>query len=278
MKSNRNVAGSTATNDGIPRWRDLLEPTPPADATAEPAAVARAILAVASQTKPPTDLSHILGLWPALRVSIETLDGPGYLLDLGHAGGEILLRRQDPPTRRRFTLAHEIGHWILGVQVSQSSGDEVGVRASHHHGALNQRLERWCDRFATELLLPSEWIVMDIDASSMTDLPTKTISLPGRYRTSRAATWARVSELTDVSILLRRWFAASTFGGIYFGDREASGLANLELRRWVEAIENPVRRDTTVITSVGAFRLAYLRPGDRLELIVTARPLTSVNA
>jgi hypothetical protein len=58
---------------------------------------------------------------------------------------EIRLRASLPAGRRRFTLAHEIGHAYLR---------SVGLR-----GAWLEE-ERWCNRFAAALLLPRSWLLV----------------------------------------------------------------------------------------------------------------------
>jgi|SRR5215469_2722087 len=55
----------------------------------------------------------------------------------------IKLNATSPRTRKRFTLAHEIGHLLLG---------EIGLRSSCGY---NRELERRCDAIASELLMPA---------------------------------------------------------------------------------------------------------------------------
>jgi transcriptional regulator with XRE-family HTH domain len=80
-------------------------------------------------------------------VAVEPLgEGPAGLL-VQHADeiALIVLNRDDHPTRRRFTLAHELGHWLLGdsepVIVENTFGDDTDI-------------ERRANRFAVELLMP----------------------------------------------------------------------------------------------------------------------------
>jgi Zn-dependent peptidase ImmA (M78 family) len=55
----------------------------------------------------------------------------------------IVLNSQDDPRARAFTSVHELGHLCLG---------EVGHR-------LGSETERWCDRFAGEVLMPSRDVI-----------------------------------------------------------------------------------------------------------------------
>jgi Zn-dependent peptidase ImmA (M78 family) len=63
----------------------------------------------------------------------------------GNARVSIILNSLSPPSRQRFTLAHEIGHLMLWGF----------VRKDTKCGA-DRELERTCDAIAAELLLPSE--------------------------------------------------------------------------------------------------------------------------
>ena len=71
------------------------------------------VLEAVGHSAPPTDLNAVCSLWPDLEVDEEDLDKEGYLIPLGIHGAEILVRRSDPTTRKKFTLAHELGHWTL---------------------------------------------------------------------------------------------------------------------------------------------------------------------
>src|SRR5206468_6084969 len=98
------------------------------------------------------DLDRVVALWPELRVCESNLDREGYLIDLGRLGAEILVKSDDVPTRRRFTIAHELGHWIL----RRSEAPGFADAASH------ATLERWCDQFAAGLLMPKEWLLREL--------------------------------------------------------------------------------------------------------------------
>lgn len=67
----------------------------------------------------------------------------------------ICLNLAELPQRRRFTLAHELGHWICQAQNGASAArycraEEVGLDAT------TKRLEREANVFAAELLMPEE--------------------------------------------------------------------------------------------------------------------------
>jgi hypothetical protein len=170
----------------------------------DPELAAAEVLAAADVAHPPIDPLVLCGRWPRLRVSLAELDGAGYLIDLGVQGAELLLRRSDPAPRRRYTCAHELGHWVL--------------RAHRHAvGANTPRaiVERWCDKFAAALLMPATWVIEALGPS----LDVKTIaSLHGYFGVSRQAALLRVGELAPLDLALAtparegQMFAWSTAG------------------------------------------------------------------
>jgi hypothetical protein len=97
------------------------------------------------------------------------------------AGGELVIKLNagSPPTRKRFTLAHEIGHLMLGKPGLRSScGDDPD-------------LEKACDSIAAELLMPVEDItafVRTLGAPS----PEKLCVAAARYGVSLYAAAVRV--------------------------------------------------------------------------------------
>ena len=65
---------------------------------------------------------------------------------------EIYVNAEDVPTRRRFTLAHEVGHWVC--QCLEGKGAPVMCRAEDVSESADRTLEREANVFAAELLMP----------------------------------------------------------------------------------------------------------------------------
>jgi Zn-dependent peptidase ImmA (M78 family) len=75
--------------------------------------------------------------------------------------GKILLNTSSPPERRRFTLSHELGHYLNMTHQGESDGgfqcsktDMVTPRGHERH----VRQEAEANRFAIELLAPAHLI------------------------------------------------------------------------------------------------------------------------
>lgn len=102
---------------------------------------------------------------------------------------EVFLNENDISTRQRFTLAHEIGHFIKRSKTPGESligfvdyRDEVAGRGTDPE-------EIWANGFAAELLMPS-FAVRNLWASGMS-----VVKLAKEFGVSRAAMETRVSSL-----------------------------------------------------------------------------------
>jgi len=159
----------------------------------DPELLTRELLARANQSKPPVDLDCVIRLWGDLGISSEPLASDGYFVDLGVQGGEILVNSRSAPTRRRYTTAHELGHWVL-KQVTGKSHFRTNA-------APDQRSERWCHQFASALLMPASWVIDDLKRNRVSGLPDAVLSLPKKYDVSSEAFGLRISSVTPVSIV-----------------------------------------------------------------------------
>ncbi len=95
-----------------------------------------------------------------LGLSVEEVELDGASGLLYPSERQIYVNASEPPTRRRFTLAHEVGHWVCQCLEGRTApmycrSEEVGVG----EGRL---VEREANVFAAELLMPepevrAEW-------------------------------------------------------------------------------------------------------------------------
>jgi hypothetical protein len=90
-----------------------------------------------------------------LHVEEAELDGVSGLLY--PASRRVVLNASEPVTRRRFTLAHELGHWVCQCLEGTTRpvycrAEEVGVDPEA------KALEREANVFAAELLMPEEHV------------------------------------------------------------------------------------------------------------------------
>ncbi len=169
----------------------------------DPEYICDQVLEAVGHRAPPTDLDAVCSLWPDLNVEEEELDKEGYLIPYGVHGAEILLRRRDPPTRKKFTLAHELGHWAqahLKVdQISLGKTEEpfTSFRISHKSHSSE---EAWCNRFAACLLMPRKDMSDYLWASVESNLADRLFRGHSIFQVSAEAFLTRVSDITPINV------------------------------------------------------------------------------
>jgi Zn-dependent peptidase ImmA (M78 family) len=74
----------------------------------------------------------------------------------------IFVNQNNPPLRRHFTIAHELGHFLLGHNgdLFVDKGQIIYRDSRSKEGTLLQ--EREANRFAAELLMPEEMLIDEI--------------------------------------------------------------------------------------------------------------------
>ena len=92
---------------------------------------------------------------------VPMTDCSGMLLPLERI---IVVNAAEPEPRRRFTIAHELGHWIC--QCLEGSAEPVMCRDRDLSTAADRAREREANVFAAELLMPEEAIRADVDAGA----------------------------------------------------------------------------------------------------------------
>jgi hypothetical protein len=149
-----------------------------------------------------------------LEVDIE---GDGYCLPAGMLSDKTLVvipSKGQGEERRRFTLAHELGHLACHYNTRRGSIDE----------------ERWCDTFASELLMPEARVTAF--AQSVTTL-SDWFKFPQHFKVSRPAAarqlwdYCRVVMITEKLnarpddaryVAIRRELNALSVAGKMIGD------------------------------------------------------------
>lgn len=104
-----------------------------------------AIAAFVAAHRSPGEPLHAMALRLGVsRIIEEPMSFEGGLFELPDGERIMKLNAASPATRKRFTLAHEIGHLLLG---------KPGLRS---YRSSDQALERRCDAIAAELLMPTD--------------------------------------------------------------------------------------------------------------------------
>ncbi|MCE5199218.1 ImmA/IrrE family metallo-endopeptidase [bacterium] len=140
----------------------------------------------------PTDLiilSDKLGI-EIIRESLPD-DVPGWYLET-EVAKRIFINLNHPYPKRRFTLAHEIGH----AAMSKVPCPKQAHRMFHITGCWRPDChEIFCDRFATDVLMPRPLIIEACQELHHPDWHDKTEVLAARFEVSIAAMRRRLREL-----------------------------------------------------------------------------------
>ena len=171
----------------IRELRALTPSCPLADFQARSIAERQAmkLLELFDQHEAPVDVSLIAEL-PRVEVVLRNtrqLAGLSGLSEWSKGRWLIAVNKDDSPTRRRFTLAHEIKHVI----------DHPFMRVLYvdRWGRTNdQRVEDMCDYFAACILMPRPWV-----KHAWTTLTQDQTQLAAYFRVSPAAMARRLADL-----------------------------------------------------------------------------------
>ncbi len=161
------------------------------------------MLTAVGHSGPPTDLEAVCSLWTTLNVHEEDLDQAGYLLGFGSLGADILIRRDHPLSRKRFTLAHELGHWTLAnlekgnVLFGEGNKKTLSLKTQHKRQTPE---ESWCNKFASCLLMPDRDIRNFLNDLRLSNLPHGISCGHTTFRVSQEAFISRICEVTTISV------------------------------------------------------------------------------
>ncbi len=132
-------------------------------------------------------------------IDIRELEVDGFegalLTDANKQKGVILYKSGTRQERRRFTIGHELGHFLIPSHKGNQQCTAADLRESRR-GNDHQRREAEANRFAAGLLMPKPWFARDIKRLGDADV-THVKTLAEQYCASLEATSNRYCELTD---------------------------------------------------------------------------------
>jgi len=124
-------------------------------------------------------------------------DISGFLLR--HPGGKAIIgvNTLHHPNRQRFTIAHEIGHFVLHEQ-NEVHVDRAVVKLRDRASSKGEDPDEVeANRFAAELLIPAGFLSSDLERLTLTDLldDRRMLQLAKRYQVSVQAMTNRLVSL-----------------------------------------------------------------------------------
>jgi len=204
-----------------------------------PERITRRLLDRVEITAPPVHLTKVVALWRNLHVVEEDLDSAGYLLPLGKLGAEIVVNKNDRDERRLFTIAHELGHWVLGLICEKKIGE-----FRQPPGIPKASIESWCDAFATNLLMPASFVKEWLPRKEQPILIDAILRAADRFNVSEETFFIRVWELQRIQIALVKLRGTPSIERTY-GDAEKNKLLTQTLRD--PAVDQQLRYGNTAV-------------------------------
>lgn len=208
--------------------------------------IANQLLKRANQTSPSVNLACLTSLWDDLSLGFDDIKHDGYFINLGGFGKEIIIRSNSLPTRQRFTIAHEIGHLILEEHDIKFDKQVLFERSSKY-----DVVERWCDTFAANLLMPKDWIIDDLRKSKIDGIFENILRMPELYDVSVSAFRKRISEITPVSIFELKQSKKSLFVERFIkSSYESKSVGKFRLKKTLDNLIEKIEYSVKPVQSI----------------------------
>lgn len=150
---------------------------------------AMSLLKMAGIKKPIVDINKIA---KALGFTIIPFEYPdafsGEIFIKGNVKS-IGVNKKHSKVRQRFTIAHEIGHYINGHTYYDKTGDIYSDESFDYSNPIHKQ-EKEANSFAAELLVPKDFIKKDLDKFGLDIL-----KLTELYDVSEQMMWIRLTTL-----------------------------------------------------------------------------------
>ena len=147
------------------------------------------LLRMANITESPVDVHKIAEL---LGFSIIESDFPDNYSGEVFIEGKVKsigVNKNQTKSRQRFTIAHELGHYLNAHENFENEGEMLDELEFNFNNPLH-RQEKEANSFASELLMPKEFLIKDLNEVGL-DID----KLTEKYQVSEQAMWIRLTTL-----------------------------------------------------------------------------------
>jgi len=141
-----------------------------------------------------------------IRIQYEPAENElsGFLLrDLSRQKTIIGVNKDHPSTRQRFTIAHELGHYLLHEQEKLHVDRRFQIQLRDENSSTGENeAEKEANLFAAELLMPTHFIHEDLATIEALDLEDDSLisGLAKKYEVSTQAMTFRLAYLGYVQL------------------------------------------------------------------------------
>lgn len=158
---------------------------------------AQQLLEAVGITEPAIDIEEVAKYLGFLVIPFEFPDSTSGLTFIEEGVKTIGVNSKHAPVRRRFSIAHEIGHYLMGHEAYDHGDTYIEDRPSYLDPQNRQEME--ANEFAAELLLPKKMLEIDV-----AEMGLEVESLAKRYQVSEQAMWIQLIDLGIASDYQRR--------------------------------------------------------------------------
>lgn len=175
---------------------------------------------------PPIDIQSMVEAYARLtftNIPFDGVDGVSLNLKARNRPPHVIVNSQSPPSRQRFTMAHELGHILIPWHIGSVLIDQVAPvssRRSNYFTSYSWSMETEANSFAAELLMPHSWIMELL--STTDDLSKVHKSILQTCETSPFSAAIRLSQLLPASIV----YASERNRVVEFSGRTCQTIAN----------------------------------------------------
>ncbi|HXA40011.1 MAG TPA: ImmA/IrrE family metallo-endopeptidase [Phenylobacterium sp.] len=208
-------------------------------------ALARRLIALRGLS-PPIDVEALVREYAELHIIDIPFDFDGFCINLKVPKRipKVIVNSRRSALRLRFTLAHELGHllipWHVGTVVDEI--DIGGYEADYEYVLW----EAEANRFASELLMPADWVASITHSSASP--PQALDQICSTARVSRAAGILKLMQFLSPGYVFARVEA-----GVFVESSRSQGTISDTVRSGTPAIEDPYPYATDR-WSLGAYR------------------------
>ena len=157
--------------------------------------------------KAPIDISNMAKSLGIKRIEARQMKSDGYLCSLYDGSLVIKYRLGNSEVRNRFTIAHELGHLLLGMII----GEQI-IEQRNSNPKLDMFEEIAADKIAAELLMPESLIKNELSSHESSWDFVRLLCY--KYKVSE---WAILRRILEIRGVIGIWFR------IYYEKQRNSG-------------------------------------------------------
>lgn len=170
--------------------------------------LAKAVIEQLPDITPPIpvkDIAYALDIVDIKPITVSGFEG-GLITFDDKSSGSILINETNTPHRQRFTIGHELGHYLNPWHDPGSTGQFMCnskdmVASQYRPNDKRQKMEVEANQFSAELLMPSKFLRPDLKNLGAPEIE-HIVTLAESYDVSKESMGRRFTEFHDESCAL----------------------------------------------------------------------------